>query len=649
MQAISDALLARTGRVPHRVACHLHRQRLECNRDLEDAAEGNLYAEQAWEEYHHGIESAQDSVVHHFGRGVYVDIHGLAAERDKIEVGYLLRGSQLAFADARLDHPAMALLTSLGEGLLGGTFSEVLRGPESIGGRLEAEGYPAVPGPGHPDPGLDAQGDLNSYFNGGYNTRRHGAYQGGLAGFQLENTWEGVRDSEASRAAYGAVVADALLAFVEVRLGLDVQAPTQVELVALGARASERGSPGVLEIRRKGSDVQEVRGILVVEGTATEGADYMALDRSWTLGAGDRSLQVIIDPMVDNEIEGPETVLVSLANVEGAHLVSGQALVHLADSGRVSAWIERTPSEIQEGEIVSFIVVRDTCEGALSVDLDWSPERPSGAPEGVRIEDERTWVLVEYTQVAEPGEQGRRLLTVAVAEGEANGVGPWIGEMWLGEPDLDPDLVRWWPMTLEEGSVPEAVSGLNGRAFPEDGPVQVEISEAPEFSALSFDGVEDVVLLEDWTPGSVFSLSFGFRAGSAATQPYQYLWSQGTVTWTQSLNVYLNTDGMLRTGLRGADDDWDYAALEVAGDWRDDTWHHYALAVLDGQATVYLDGVQVAQAPLGAGGLDPQRRITLGARSDLHPDRHFQGELADVRAWSRAVDPAEVALLAAPF
>jgi hypothetical protein len=73
------------------------------------------------------------------------------------------------------------------------------------------------------------------------------------------------------------------------------------------------------------------------------------------------------------------------------------------------------------------------------------------------------------------------------------------------------------------------------------------------------------------------------------------------------------------------------------------------LAVTGGQATVYLEGVLVAEAPLGAGGLDPQRRITLGARSDLHPDRHYQGDLSEVRAWSRALDPAEVALLAAPF
>jgi hypothetical protein len=506
-----------------------------------------------------------------------------------------------------------------------------------------------VPGPANPDPGLDAAGDLNPFFNGGYNTRRHGAYHGGLAGFQVENTWEGVRDTEENRAAYGAVVADALLSFVEVQLGVDVQAPAQVRAVAIDARASERGSPGVVEIQRRGSDVQEVRGEIVVGGTATEGRDYVALERSWTLAPGEISLLLIVDPVEDYPADGPETVLLSLANVEGAHPVPGEALVHLADSGLPAAWIEGAPAEIQEGETVSFEVVRDACRGELAVNLAWSPDRLGEAPETVLFEEGETRVQVEYVQAAEDGEQGRRLVTVAVAAGEANGVGPWMGEMWLADSNLDPALVRWWPMTLVEGAVPEGVSGLDGRSFPDEGPNPVESSEAQGFSALSFDGVDDVVLLEDWTPGSGFSLSFGFRADASAPQPYQYLWSQGTVTWSNSLNVYLNAEGVLRTGLRGVNDDWDYTALDVAGDWRDDTWHHYAVAVLDGQATVYLDGAQVVEAPLGAGGLDPQRRITLGARSDLHPDRHFQGELAEVRAWSRDLDPAEVAQLAAPF
>jgi hypothetical protein len=298
---------------------------------------------------------------------------------------------------------------------------------------------------------------------------------------------------------------------------------------------------------------------------------------------------------------------------------------------------------------VSFNVVRDACEGALTVELDWFPERSDGAPETVRFEEEETRVQVEYLQAVEPGEQGRRLRTVAVAAGASNGAGPWRGEMWITDSDLDPALVRWWPMTLEDGAVPEGVSGLDGRAFPDEGPVQVEGSAAEVFAALSFDGVDDVVLLEEWSPGSGFSLSFAFRADAEATQPYQYLWSQGTVTGANSLNIYLNGDGVLRSGLRAEEDDWDFTALEVSGDWRDDTWHHYTLVVTGGQATVYLDGAQLAEAPLGAGGLDPKRRIALGARGDLHPDRHFQGELAQVRAWSRALGAGEVAALALPF
>ena len=82
-------------------------------------------------------------------------------------------------------------------------FSQLLRGPTSLGGYLQAEGVRAVPSPGDVSPGFDA------YFTGGYNTREHGARSDGevISGIQIEHHFSGLRDTAENRAAYAAQLA----------------------------------------------------------------------------------------------------------------------------------------------------------------------------------------------------------------------------------------------------------------------------------------------------------------------------------------------------------------------------------------------------------------------------------------------------------
>ena len=58
---------------PHVVRCHLHRSKVDANRDLGEAAFGNADAGLAWKEYHDFIDKAKRSIT---GRVLYVDIHG---------------------------------------------------------------------------------------------------------------------------------------------------------------------------------------------------------------------------------------------------------------------------------------------------------------------------------------------------------------------------------------------------------------------------------------------------------------------------------------------------------------------------------------------------------------------------------------------
>lgn len=176
-----EAIHERTGRRPHLILCHLHRSKLDANREIVEAAQGSPEAERAWREYHASIERARAVVTERFGRGLYVDLHGQSHPQDWIEWGYALSGRDLAKSDRELEK--IAARSSIRElaSRRDRTLAELLRGPRSLGGLAEALGHVSVPGPTHPHP------DGADYFSGGYSTKRHGSRAGGkIDGVQLE-------------------------------------------------------------------------------------------------------------------------------------------------------------------------------------------------------------------------------------------------------------------------------------------------------------------------------------------------------------------------------------------------------------------------------------------------------------------------------
>jgi len=210
-RAVAAAFLARTGRPVHLVICHLRRTKLDANREVVEAAQGHADAIQAWTEYHGFIETAMRDAATRSGRGLYVDLHGHGHVKQRLELGYLLGGSVLDRSDADLDAGGFALQSSLRLAMLYATasFSQVLRGPTSLGARLVP--FPSVPSPADPSPGADP------FFDGGYSTARHTAT---LPGLQIESHFAGVRDSAASRAAFATALVEAVLAFLRDHLGL---------------------------------------------------------------------------------------------------------------------------------------------------------------------------------------------------------------------------------------------------------------------------------------------------------------------------------------------------------------------------------------------------------------------------------------------
>ncbi len=216
--AAAAAIEARFGARPHVIISHLRRTKLDPNREIVEAAQGNAEAERAWTEYHTFIDSASAAVERSNGTGIYLDMHGHGHPIQRLELGVLISTSELVgFSDDQFDTldgegtSLAALATRTSE-----PFSEILRGAESFGSLLDDRGVPAVPSATFPDPDDPDTPELDPYFNGGYSTARHGSRDGGMVdGIQIEHHFGGVRDNDANRAAYGAVLAEVLEIWIE--------------------------------------------------------------------------------------------------------------------------------------------------------------------------------------------------------------------------------------------------------------------------------------------------------------------------------------------------------------------------------------------------------------------------------------------------
>ena len=84
---------------PNLIYTTLWRERMDANRSLPEATCGNEESESVWTLYHQKIQHAKDSVQHHFGRGLLIDIHGHVHEIQRVELGYLPSGQELNLTD----------------------------------------------------------------------------------------------------------------------------------------------------------------------------------------------------------------------------------------------------------------------------------------------------------------------------------------------------------------------------------------------------------------------------------------------------------------------------------------------------------------------------------------------------------------------
>ena len=224
-RAIQARYAAAHGSLPHVVIMHLHRRKIDANRPEPEATCGHPLAQAALQDWHALIEAAKAAVVQRHGRGLLIDVHGHGRPRARLELGYLVTAEALDQADGPLDAAAdVELQSSIAQLSVQSplSFSELLRGPRSLGALYEAQGVSAIPSPAHPSP----QGQ--PYFTGGYNTLRHGCGRGAapvpapglICAVQIETHFRGVRDTPQNWERFGDITAQVLAEFLRTHWGL---------------------------------------------------------------------------------------------------------------------------------------------------------------------------------------------------------------------------------------------------------------------------------------------------------------------------------------------------------------------------------------------------------------------------------------------
>ena len=209
---------------PYVIINNLKRTKLDANRDRVEAAQGNIYAERAFDEFHFYIENAREDIISKFGTGVLFDIHGHGINPDGFNdlrtwIGYLLTSDELDNSNDYIDQnisindvSIYSLLNSSGQSL-----SDLLSGPSSLGALFEENNYGALPSPESRSP------EGMRYFSGGYNTFRYGTNRNfNFSSIQLEFPFQGLRDTPQSRNLFAATFVELVQEYYLIHLNIDL-------------------------------------------------------------------------------------------------------------------------------------------------------------------------------------------------------------------------------------------------------------------------------------------------------------------------------------------------------------------------------------------------------------------------------------------
>jgi len=113
---------------------------------------------------------------------------------------------------------------------------------------------------------------------------------------------------------------------------ITVLEPTQISVSASDGEANELSpDPGEFTVTRTG-DTNEMTVYLAISGTASNGVDYVELTNVVTFAAGSNSITMQVTPILDDHIEGDESVILTVQTNSAYSVSGGPATVTIHDS-----------------------------------------------------------------------------------------------------------------------------------------------------------------------------------------------------------------------------------------------------------------------------------------------------------------------------
>ena len=216
---IAAEIRKKTGRQMDLIISHLHRSKLDPNREIKEAAQGDAAAEKVWAEYHAFIDQALAAAVARHGRAFLIDLHGQAHKDIRVELGYMHCAADYAQPEGTLNGQAFAekgtlkLITNLHSDV---PYTDILTGPQSLGALIEERGFPATPSPRMPVPS-------EPYFRGGYTVFRHVKAENNIAGLQIEANRIRLRDTPENRQRFAESLVSALQVYLPKWMNLEIK------------------------------------------------------------------------------------------------------------------------------------------------------------------------------------------------------------------------------------------------------------------------------------------------------------------------------------------------------------------------------------------------------------------------------------------
>ncbi|MCX6856011.1 MAG: hypothetical protein NTV80_14015 [Verrucomicrobia bacterium] len=207
---IAAEVKKQSGKSMDLIISHLHRSKLDPNREIKEAAQGDKTAEKVWHEYHGFIDQALKASVARHGRTFFIDLHGQNHKDIRVELGYMHRVEDLAKPREEINSAtfiktgSMELISQLNPT---SSYADLLFGPDSLGAMIEQRGFQATPSPRMVVP-------TEPYFRGGYTVGRHVKADAHVAGLQIEANRIRLRDSPENRQRFAEALVQALRVYV---------------------------------------------------------------------------------------------------------------------------------------------------------------------------------------------------------------------------------------------------------------------------------------------------------------------------------------------------------------------------------------------------------------------------------------------------